>query len=401
MHALISGAGIAGPVLAYWLRRHGWQITVVERMTAPRAGDAGHAVDLFGPAVKVIKRMGLLDRVTAARTRNDTITLMRPGGRAPVTVATADLTTGIADRHVEIMRGTLAGFLHEATRDEVDYRFGTVIEQLDGTTARLSDGSTVAADLVAGADGLHSGVRRLAFGPERDYRRFLGAYLGVYSLPDVLGPDPTVAAFTAPDRTAVVYPVAPGRSRALFLVRTPHEVTYDPRDPAAQKTVLRELVGDAFGARLGPVLSCLDAADDCYLDDISQIRMDRWSRGRVTVVGDAGYSPGPAVGGGTSLAVAGAYVLAAELGAGPTAEIPAALGRYQAALSGPVRHGYRIGPAVLRAIVPRNRAHAWASLQATRLLPHLPRPLRSRLTSFGGGPAAMLDGLTLRPAPAD
>jgi len=400
MHALISGASIAGPVLAYWLRRHGWQVTVVERTSALRAGDGGHAVDLFGPAVEVIERMGLLDRVSAARTRNDTITLFRPGGRAPISLATADLVTGIADRHIEIMRGTLAGFLHDATRDEVDYRFGTVIEQLDGTTAVLSDGSTVDADLVAGADGLHSGVRGLAFGPERRYRQFLGAYLAVYSLPDVLDTGPTVAAFTAPGRAATVYPVAPGRSRALFLVRTPHEVTYDRRDPAAQKAVLRELVGEAFGARLGAVLSCLDAAGDFYLDDISQIRMDSWSRGRVTLVGDAGYGPGPAVGGGTSLAVAGAYVLAAELGGAPAAEIPAALARYQAMLSEPVRHGHRIGPAVLGSIVPRNRAQVWATAQAMRLLPRLPRPLRSRLTSFGGGPAAMLDGLALPPPPA-
>ncbi|MEU8658234.1 FAD-dependent monooxygenase, partial [Actinoplanes philippinensis] len=244
MHALISGAGVAGPVLAYWLRRHGWQVTVVEKAADPRAGDGGHAVDLFGPAVDVIDRMGLLDRVTEARTRNDTVTLLRPG-RKPITLATADIAAGISGRHIEIMRGALAGILHEATRDDVDYRFGTVIEKLDGATALLSDGTTIEADLIAGADGLHSGVRALVFGPERGYRRFLGAYLAVYTLPDVLGTGATVAAFTAPGLAATVYPtLTPGLSRALFLVRTPEEFAFDRRGPG--------LLADLVGERLGP-----------------------------------------------------------------------------------------------------------------------------------------------------
>ncbi|MBO3743286.1 FAD-dependent monooxygenase [Actinoplanes flavus] len=391
MHALISGASVAGPVLAYWLRRHGWRVTVVERAADARAGDGGHAVDLFGPAVDVIERMGLLDRVREARTRNDTITLFREG-RAPITLATADLATGIPGRHIEIMRGPLAGLLHEVTRDDVDYRFGTVIERLDGATAVLSSGDTVDADLVVGADGLHSGVRALAFGPEERYRRFLGAYLAVYTLPDVLGTGPTVAAFTAPGLAATVYPtLTPGLSRALFLVRSQQELRGDGKE------ILRGLAGDRLGPRVAAVLEHLGAAGDFYFDDISQIRMDSWSRGPVTLVGDAGYGPGPAVGGGTSLAAAAAYVLAAELATGPVDD---ALRRYEAALAGPVRHSRRIGPSVLGAIVPRNRAQVWLTAQATRLLPRLPRPARRWLTSFGGGPAAMLDGLVLPPAGA-
>ncbi|MEU4422394.1 FAD-dependent monooxygenase [Actinoplanes sp. NPDC024001] len=392
MHAVISGAGIAGPVLAYWLCRYGWRVTVVERAADLRAGYGGHAVDLFGPAVDVVERMGLLDRVRENRTRNDTITLFRTG-RAPIRLDTAVLATGIADRHVEIMRGTLAGLLHEASRDDVDYRFGTVIERLDGASVQLSDGSTISADLVVGADGLHSGVRGLAFGPEEDYRHFLGAYLAVYTLPDVLQAGPTVAAFNAPGLAVAVYPTQePGGSRALVLARTSRLIS---RDPADQREAVRDLVGDALGPRVSAVLAHLDAAEDFYLDDISQIRMDSWSRGRVTLVGDAGYGPGPAVGGGTSLAAAGAYVLAAELNGAGTDGVEAALRRYESALSGPVQHSRRVGPSVLSAIVPRTRAQVWVAAQAMRLLPRLPRPVRSRLTSFGGGPAAMLDGLVL------
>ncbi|WP_203903849.1 FAD-dependent monooxygenase [Virgisporangium aliadipatigenens] len=387
MHALISGASVAGPVLAHWLRRHGWRVTVVERTATARVGDGGHAVDLFGPAVDVIQRMGLLERVTAASTRNDSMSLYRPGGGKPVRLATSELVAGVADKHVEIMRGELAGIVHEATRDDVDYRFGTMISALDGTTATLSDGSTVAADLVVGADGLHSGVRSLVFGPERQYRHFLGAYLAVFSVPDIFGTAPTVTAFAAPDLAVTAYPtLVPGRTRVLVLIRSAASVDRD-------RAGLRALIGPAPDPHVARILEHLDAADDFYFDDISQIRMDTWSRGRVTLAGDAGYSPGPAVGGGTSLAVAGAFLLASHLGTG--GDIPAALSRYEDALREPVRHAQRIGPAVLNTIVPRNGAQVWASAQVMRVLPRLPGPVRRRLTSFGGGPAAMLDGLAL------
>ncbi|MEU4164972.1 FAD-dependent monooxygenase [Actinoplanes sp. NPDC026670] len=265
-----------------------------------------------------------------------------------------------------------------------------VVERLDGTTAQLSGGATVEADLVVGADGLHSGVRALAFGPERNYRRFLGAYLAVYTLPDVLGTGPTVAAFTAPGLAATVYPtLTSGLSRALFLVRTAEE--FDNRGP----DLLADLVGDRLGPRVGAVLGHAAAARDFYLDDISQIRMDSWSRGAVTLAGDAGYGPGPAVGGGTSLAAAGAFVLADELRDVTVGEIPQALQRYGERLAGPVRHSRDVGPKVLDAIVPRSPAQIWATAQVMRLLPRLPAPARRRLTSFGGGATKMLDGLEL------
>ncbi|WP_433824680.1 FAD-dependent monooxygenase [Actinoplanes sp. CA-015351] len=391
MHALISGASVAGPVLAHFLSRRGWRVTVVERAADLRAGDGGHAVDLFGPAVEVIERMGLLAEVEAARTRNDTITLLRYG-KKPITVETADLAAGISARHVEIMRGTLAGLLHDRTRKDVDYRFGTVITEIHGTVAVLSDGDVISADLIVGADGLHSGVRRLAFGPEERFRHFLGAYLAVYTLPDVLGTGPTVAAFTAPGVAATVYPtLTPGLSRALFLTRTTEEI---PRT----RDAIRHLIGDRLGPQVSQVLAHLDAAGDLYFDDISQIRMDSWSRGRITLVGDAGYGPGPAVGGGTSLAASGAYVLASEIAASPD-DVPGALRRYESTMAGPVRHSRKIGPSVLASIVPRSRAQVWVTAQVMRLLPRLPQPARAGLTSFGGGPAAMLDGLTLKSSP--
>ena len=187
---LISGAGVAGPALAYWLARYGFTPTVVERTPALRAGLGGHAVDLFGPAVDVAEWMGILPQVEAARTRTDLLVFERPG-KAPVAVEFSRLVAGVATRHVEIMRGEFVSILHEATHNDVEYRFGDAIRTLhqggDGVEATFEHSAPRRFGLVVGADGLHSAVRRLAFGDDARFRHWLGGYLGVCTLPTIWG----------------------------------------------------------------------------------------------------------------------------------------------------------------------------------------------------------------------
>jgi 2-polyprenyl-6-methoxyphenol hydroxylase-like FAD-dependent oxidoreductase len=395
---LISGASVAGPVLAYWLHRFGFQPTVVERTAELRFGGGGHAVDLFGPAVQIMDWMGALPQVRDARTRTEIISYLREG-HPPVDVSAELMSEGVSERHIEIMRGDLTKIIYDAGRPDIEYVFGNSISTLRETDEAIEitfqHGPPRTFDLVIGADGLHSITRRLAFGDEYQFLHFLGGYLAVFTAPNHLDLQQRMLGFADVGRTAAIYPVREtGQARVLLLWRTraPHD--YDRHEPAAQRRLIHNLYGD-MGWEMPRLLTELDKADDLYMDSISTIVMDTWTRGRVTLVGDAGYSPGPAVGGGTSLAVVGAYVLATELAAANGDHVRG-LAAYERSLRPAVRHSLTIGPSVLKTLIPRSRLQVWATGQAIHLLPRLPGPARRLLTSFGGGPAAMLNVVKLR-----
>jgi len=186
LRVLISGASVAGPMAAYWLARYGFAVTVVERMPQARVRTSGHAVDLFGPAMDVAEWAGVLPAVMDARTQTDIVSFQRDGGRS-VDVEMRRMVAGVSGRHAEVMRGELANILYEATRNEATYLFDdsirTMVEEPDGVTVTFERAPSDRFDLVIGADGLHSNVRRLIFGPEARFRRFLGGYLAVPPCP--------------------------------------------------------------------------------------------------------------------------------------------------------------------------------------------------------------------------
>ena len=374
MDVLISGASIAGPVLAYWLRRYGFSVTVVERApTMRRTG--GHAVDLFAPALDIVERMGLLDAVQERRTGTESFTVYREGSAKPVTIDLRRLMSAISRHHVEIMRDDLSEIFYDATRGDVEYVFGDSVAAVaaDGQV-RFEHGGRRRFDLVVGADGLHSTIRRLVFGPESAYTAWIGGYIAVASVPDDHDLRNSMLGITGVHRLVGVYRARHMTdARAFFLFRPPAQLRYDHRDQARQKQLLREAFGD-MGGDVPGLLDQAERSSTFYFDSITQLRMDTWSRGRVTLVGDAGYCPGPAVGGSTSLAVVGAFTLAGELalaGGDHTVAYPA----YENAMSNYVRSSRAFAVTMAKRLVPGNRAELWAMTTGVKLATGLPAPL--------------------------
>ncbi|MBT2441722.1 FAD-dependent monooxygenase [Streptomyces sp. ISL-36] len=315
---LISGASIAGPALALWLHRYGFTPTVIERAAVLRTG--GYKVDIRGTAVEVCRRMGILDEIRANSTDMRGGSYVDAKGRT-VGQLPAEIFGGRVDGDDEIMRGDLARILYERTRDDVEYLFGDSIAALhddgDGVDVTFESGTCRRFDLVVGADGLHSNTRRIVFGEEERFKRYLGAYISIFTAPDRLGLTRWETYHARPDKLVSVYSTAgqnAGTAKNCFVFASPEELSYDRRDSDAQKRLLAEaFAGDDW--EIPRLLSDAADADDFYFDSISVIEMDRWSRGRVVLLGDAAHCASPASGQGTGLALSGAYVLAGELAA--------------------------------------------------------------------------------------
>ncbi|XVV06486.1 FAD-dependent monooxygenase [Actinosynnema sp. CA-248983] len=389
MGVLISGASIAGPVLAYWLARHGFEVTVVERAPALRK-TGGHAVDLFRPAMDIVERMGVLPEVLDRKTGTDALTVHTPGSR-PVDIDLRRFFSALSDRHVEIMRDDLSEVFYNATRDDVEYVFGDSITGIspDGEVT-FEHGAPRRFDLVVGADGLHSNVRRLAFGEVPHH--FIGGYLAVLSLPKNFSkPNHTFMHLRAGQMAGVYTAEHLPDARAVFLFRS-GELEYHYRDVDRQKELLREAYAD-----MPEVTPWLEHDGTFYFDSITQLRQDTWSRGRMTLVGDAGYCPGPAVGGSTSLAVVGAYVLANEMAA--HRNHTDAFQAYENEIGDYVRRSRAFALTAAKRLLPSTGRDVWLLRNGARLITRLPLPLGRALMTLNRGGVRLHDEVRLKPYP--
>ncbi|MET9861035.1 FAD-dependent monooxygenase [Streptomyces smyrnaeus] len=313
--ALISGASIAGPALAFWLNRHGFAVTVVEKASTLRRG--GYPIDVRGTAVEVVRRMGILPRLRDAHVDLRRLTFLHEDGSQVASISPHTVTGAAAGQDLEVRRGDLTDALYAAVRDDVEFLFDDSIDSLDqsghGVDVTFRRGSRRTFDMVVGADGVHSRTREFLFGPEEQFHRYLGYCFAVFTMPNTFGLSHETVMWNAPGKAAALYAVGDGDEVHAFLnFAHPQPPFHAFRDPQAQRDLVAAVFADA-GWEVPGMLAALRDADDVFFDGVSQIRMPRWSSGKVALVGDAAYAPSFLTGQGSSLALVGAYMLAASL----------------------------------------------------------------------------------------
>ncbi|MFC7326642.1 FAD-dependent monooxygenase [Marinactinospora rubrisoli] len=364
MHILVSGAGIAGLACAVELGTRGHEVTVVEYGHHLRL--TGTPIDIRGDAIEAVAGMGLLTKIRKHRVRMSELTWFvdsrgEPVARLPI----AEISD--SDDDIELLREDLVRILADAVPDTATIRFGDSIATLTdggvdgGVDVRFASGRTGRYDLVIGADGQHSTVRGLVFGPEEDYLRHLGVYFALADHPGEARSEGANSIYNVPGRMAGIFRYN-GKAVAVFQFRS-EPIDYDRHDLDAQKKILIDAFAGYRSWRIPELLAAARADPGFFFTSAGQIHLPSWHRGRVVLVGDAGYCPAFLSGRGTSLALTGARFLAEELqrcGDDHTA----AFARYEARqrpyvtfAQGRVDSGRdRMLPATWAAIAARNKA---------------------------------------------
>jgi 2-polyprenyl-6-methoxyphenol hydroxylase-like FAD-dependent oxidoreductase len=312
MRVLISGGGIAGLTLAYWLHQYGIASVVIEQAQTMRR--EGHGIDFLGISYDVASRMGLIDRLAARQIPFEAIIYVNKDGKPITRLDTALLRKVTDGKYMGLMHPTLEAVLYESLEETVEVRFGRWITAIeadpDAVVVTFNDGTSEAFDLLIGADGVHSSTRALVFGPEEQFSRYLGYIIACYRLPDCYGIGRTYKLYSEPGRQIVAYDTNIEGELLIFFMYQSAKPEHVPRE---QRLAHVRQVFTGMGWLTEQFLSDVSPSENVFMDAVIQIQMPTWHRGRVALVGDACDCPTLFAGQGASMAMGGAYLLAKAL----------------------------------------------------------------------------------------
>lgn len=373
MKIAIVGAGISGPTLAYWLSHYGHEPILIEK--APRLRTSGYVVDFWGGGYTVAERMGLTAELHAAGYTVRELRLVDRNSRRVGGFSTEPFRQNLNGRFVTIPRGDLAAMIHRTIDHRVETLFGesvsAIVQHDSGVQVTLKSGGSGQFDLLIGAGGIHSPVRDLVFGPESEFVTDLGYRVAAFEVEGYQPRDELVyLAYTMPGRMIARFAMRDEKTLFLFVFTTEHMSRPDPQDVSQAKVALRQVFGNA-GWECPEILRKLDGTSDVYFDRASQIGMDRWSNGRVALIGDAAAAVSLLAGEGAGLAMVQAYILAGELNRAG-GDYQDAFRRYERQLRPIVETRQRSARGFATTFAPKTALGVWTRNQASKLL-NIPR----------------------------
>ncbi len=372
---LISGAGIAGPSLAWWLKKYGFEPVIVEQ--APKLREGGYAIDFFGAGFNVAEKMGLLPALKQADLKIRKLIFVDENNKRKGAINAFRMRSILNNRYYNLFRSDLSKAIYNQLGNDIEFIFGDSISKLDqddaGVSVTFESGQVRHVDLVAGADGLHSNVRALTFGNESHFERYFGYYTAAFTIENYLPTDhpfrnnKSYVSYTIPRKQVNMFSMKDNRLTSLFILSSPRKLSYYHHDIDQQKQILRSQFNDV-GWECPSLLERMDDAPDFYFDPVSQIKMDHWSNGRVILLGDACSAPSLLAGQGTTLAMVAAYILAGEL-KDANGNYRTAFQRYENIFKPFIDHKQKVAEGFAASLVPKSRFGIWMRNTVTRLTP--------------------------------
>ncbi len=311
---LISGAGIAGVSLAFWLKRFGFNPTIIE--ISPKLREGGYAIDFMGAGYDVAEKMNILPELEKVDIEFSKLVFVDKDNNEKGSMNYQKIKKLMNNRALTLLRSDLAKVIYNSLDKETEIIFGDTISKIEqdeeNVTVTFKSGLSRSFDLLVGADGLHSNVRNLIFGDELQFEKYYGYYTSSFTINKFSFEGRAFSMYNVPFKQVALYSYAGNKAAAFFIFASPEKLDFEHHDIEKQKQILKDQFMN-IGWKCSELLSKIDSTSDFYFDTVSQIKMEKWSKGRITLVGDACDCPSLLSGKGSTLAMVGAYILAGEL----------------------------------------------------------------------------------------
>ena len=365
---LISGAGIAGTTLAFWLKKFGFNPTIIEQ--APTLREGGYAIDFWGAGYTVAARMNILEDLKQADMKISELIFVDENDKRKGALSYAKMVELMNGEAFTLLRSDLAKVIYGHLDKDIEVIFNDSIQEIyqDETEVKVQfkSGQTRKFDLVIGADGLHSNVRKLIFGNEQQFEQFYGYYTASYTIDKQQYKNKEFKMYNIPNKQAAIYSTNDNKLTVFYIFTSNEKIAYAHHDIEAQKQILRD-VFENIGWKCNDLLAQMDDVNDFYFDVVSQIKMENWSNGGVTLVGDACDCPSLLSGQGSTLAMVGAYILAGELKTA-NGNYKTAFENYQTIFKPFIERKQKIAQDFAKSFVPKSKFGIWLRNTMVKLM---------------------------------